>query len=104
MDSRSLNLNTKQQKCQEANLQLILEPIPEEITTGLIPMVDTLTPIRVPQGTLPAPIMTPVQVIRFIHQKVEGIVPTPIRTPAHLLLPPPTQQILMIIRNNFFWH
>merc|ERR1712203_610761 len=89
---KSQEENIKQPKCQEAKLQLILEPIPEGITTGLIPMVDTLIPIRAPQGTLPAPIMTLVQVIRFIHQKVEGIVPTPIRTLEHLLLPPPTQK------------
>merc|ERR1711894_56982 len=88
----SQDKNNKQPKCQEAKLQLILEPIPEGITTGLIPMVDTLIPTRVPPETLPAPIMTPVQVIPFIHQKVEGIVPTPIRTLALLLLPPPTQK------------
>merc|ERR1712037_535910 len=84
--------NIKQPKCQEENLQLILEPIPEGITTGLIPMVDTLIPTRAPPETPPAPIMTLVQVIPFIHQKVEGIVPTLIRTLAHLPLPPPTQK------------
>merc|ERR1712037_784306 len=92
--------NIKQPKCQEENLQLILEPIPEGITTGLIPMVDMPIPTRVPPETLQAPIMTPVQVIPFIHQKVEGIVPTLIRTLAHLPLPPPTQKVTGAGRPN----